>query len=123
MLYEYHDDSSRMLKELGRMFVAIHRKETGKDLFEVNEFNRVIKECQRRIDVKEPEKKIVLSGYERETAVRVEISSDSYKSFQTMYEDAQFIIGKMISKKIQDERDEMIRLGERIERQRREGKQ
>lgn len=66
-----------------------------------------------------------MNGYERETAVRVEISSDSYKSFQTMYEDAQFIIGKMISKKIQDERDEMMRLGERmerIERQRRDGK-
>lgn len=125
MLYEYHTDTTRMLTELGRMFVAIHRKETGKDLFEVNEFNRVIKECQRRIDGKEPQSKIILNGYERETAVRVEISSDSYKSFQAMYEDAQFIIGKMISKKIQDERDEMIRLGERmerIERQRREGR-
>ena len=64
MLYEYHTDTTRMLTELGRMFVAIH----------------------------------------------------SYKSFQAMCEDAQFIIGKMISKKIQDERDEMIRLGERMER-------
>lgn len=125
MLYEYHTDTTRMLIELGRMFVAIHQKETGKDLFEVNEFNRVIKECKRRIDGKEPEKKVVLNGYERETAVRVEISTDAYKSFSTMYEEAQFIIGKMIAKKIQDERDEMMRLGERmerIERQRREGK-
>lgn len=125
MLYEYHTDLSRKLNELGRMFVAIHRKETGKNLLDVDEYNRVIKECQRRIDGKEPQSKIILNGYDRETSVRVEISSDSYKSFQAMYEDAQFIIGKMIGQKIQDERDEMIRLGERmerIERQRREGK-
>lgn len=71
MLYEYHTDTTRMLTELGRMFVAIHRKETGKDLFEVNEFNRVIKECQRRIDGKEPEKKVVLNGSNVDT---IEIS-------------------------------------------------
>lgn len=125
MLYEYHTDTTRMLNELGRMFVAIHKKETGKDLFEVNEFNRVIKECQRRIDGKEPQSKIILNGYDRETSVRVEIASNEYKSPATMYEDAQFIIGRMIGQKIQDERDEMIRLGERmerIERQRREGR-
>lgn len=124
MLYEYHNDLSRKLNELGRMFVAIHRKETGKNLLDVDEYNRVIKECQRRIDGKEPQSKIILNGYDRETSVRVEIASNEYKSSVTMYEDARFIIVEMISKKIQDERDEMIRLGERmerIERQRREG--
>lgn len=126
MLYEYYTDLSRKLNELGRMFVEIHRKETGKNLLDVDEYNRVIKECQRRIGGKEPQSKIILNGYDRETSVRVEIASNEYKSPATMYEDAQFIIGRMIGQKIQDERDEMIRLGERmerIERQRREGKQ
>lgn len=30
MLYEYHTDLSRKLNELGRMFVAIHRKQKMK---------------------------------------------------------------------------------------------
>lgn len=125
MLYEYYTDSTRRLQELGRLFVEIHKKETGKNLLTDNEeFNRVDRECRKRILGEEPDKKIIMSGYERETAVRVEISTDAFKSFSTMYEDAQLIIGKMISKKIQDERDKMMRLGERmerIERQRREG--
>ena len=66
-----------------------------------------------------------MTGYDHETAVRVEISTDEFKPLSAMYEDAQFIIREMLSKKIQDERDEMIRLGERMERieqQRREGR-
>ena len=126
MLYEYHTDTTRKLLELGRLFVEIHKKESGKNLLADNEeFKRVDRECRKRILGKKPEIEIVLTGYERETAVRVEISSDDFKSPTTMYEDAQFIIGRMIGQKIQDERDEMIRLGERmerIERQRREGK-
>lgn len=126
MLYEYYTDSTRKLQELGRLFVEIHKKESGKNLLIDNEeFNRVDRECRKQIAGKEPENKIVLTGYDHETAVRVEISTDEFKPLSTMYEDAQFIIREMLSKKIQDERDEMIRLGERmerIERQRREGK-
>ena len=31
MLYEYYTDSTRKLQELGRLFVEIHKKESGKN--------------------------------------------------------------------------------------------
>lgn len=50
MLYEYYTDSTRKLQELGRLFVEIHKKESGKNLLiDKEEFNRVDRECRKRI--------------------------------------------------------------------------
>lgn len=105
MLYEYHTDATRKLNELGRMFCAIHRKETGKNLLDNDEFNRVINECHNRIHGRVPKMQIVLNGFAHETAVRLEISTDYFdEDFPIRtYEIAQEEINRVLSKKIEDE--------------------
>lgn len=119
MIYNYYTDSTRKLNELGRLFVAMHKKETGEDLLSNHkEFHRVTNECHKRLRGKSPDMKIVMSGYDHETAVRIEIESDNYDETYPIkiFEIAQDIANKMFKQKIEQEYDEMRTIRKQVEK-------
>jgi hypothetical protein len=71
MLYEYHTDLSRKLNELGRMFVAIHRKEKENAEKGLHEFiNGHAQDFEITIEIKSKKHKIDLLQFEVEDMVK-----------------------------------------------------